>query len=113
MYVFSCPLRLCSFSFPMFLCSLFTNITLWQGFHQLHKVFLVDRFTALSIFTSLGLYCGIAVVSSRLQEEAAHQSRSHFIHVTFSGSCSAASLQPGPLWAGLSAEEVMLLCVWL
>lgn len=91
----------------------FTNITLWQGFHQLHKVFPLGKFTALSIFTSLGLYCGIAVVLSRLQEEAAHQSRSHVLCLTFSGSCSVASLQPGPLRAGLSAEEVMLLCVWL
>lgn len=117
-YVFLCPLRLCSFSFPLFFSpsSLlpFTKITLWQGFHPFHQVFLVGMFTALSIFTSLGHHWGIAIVLSglQLQIKAGHSLFCYYC-LTISGSHSAASMQPGSLRAGLSAEEVMLLCVWL
>lgn len=87
-YVSSSPLRLCSFLLFLFIPLWYhlqnkKEITLWQVFHPFHEVLLVGKFTALSLFTSLGHHWGTAVVLSRLQETAADQSRSQVFFFFF------------------------------
>ena len=99
------------------------KITLWQGFHpfhlslsQVHSIIHIIHESGPSLRSRCRFFFLSRLQEGGLQIEAGHS----FVSFCFFKMSDCLwvpflqpSPQPGPLRAGLSAEEVMLLCVWL